>query len=163
MAAPPGRSVTLDSSSRQLSSFSGHIGSLIQRGNVSLHMFLGRGGCSYQMEQIKATIKAEKSQFVTIIATNGGQFRPRLQLLAAKIASSGDDERGTEVCCHSFFIGSQHERPEKPGDRRKWEFDSCFSAFYARLCVRPTTDAGLHSVCASNQLNLSSQLHIEIV
>lgn len=40
------------------------------------------------MEQIKA----EKSQFVTIIATNGGQFRPRLRLLAAKSASGGDDE-----------------------------------------------------------------------
>lgn len=40
------------------------------------------------MEQIKA----EKSQFVTIIATNGGQFRPRLWLLAAKSASGGDDE-----------------------------------------------------------------------
>lgn len=83
-----------------------------ERERVHVHMFLGRmrgRGGSYQMEQIKATIKAEKSQFVTIIATNGGQFRPRLQLLAAEIASGGDDERGAELCCHSFFIGSLHQ------------------------------------------------------
>lgn len=90
-----------------------------ERERVRAHVPGKDGGGGYQMEQIKATIKAEKSQFVTIIATNGGQFRPRLQLLAAKIASGGDDERGTGVRCHSFSIGSLHQARAR--DRKSLE------------------------------------------
>lgn len=65
----------------------------------------GRTG-TYQTEQIKATIKGQKSPFVAIISTIGRQFGPRLWLLAAKPASSRDDERGTDVRCHYASICS---------------------------------------------------------